>query len=76
MKRVETWRWWLPPKPWQGPRAKPYLSAYRMDREAAEKLGALRPEPGSREVVDVAETPEEEAELRRQRDTSAVQVKR
>jgi hypothetical protein len=46
-KRV-VYRWYLPAKPWAGPRAKPYLSSWHMDEAEAAKHGALRPELGSR----------------------------
>lgn len=47
----EVFRWYLPPKPWAGPRAKPYLSSWHMDAAEAAKLGALRPDPTSRVVL-------------------------
>jgi hypothetical protein len=72
MKQVETYRWKLPPKPWNGPRAKPYISSWKMTREDAAKHGAIEPVLESREVLMVAETLEEEAELRRLSDTSAI----
>lgn len=72
VKEVEAFRWHLPPKPWAGPRAKPYLSAWKFTAEDAAKLGALRPDPTTRELRLVAETPDEEAQLRRLSDTSAL----
>jgi hypothetical protein len=72
MKEVESFRWFLPPKAWDGPKAKPYLSAWTMTAEEAAKRGALRPDPSTRTVLLVPETPEEEAQLRRASDTSAL----
>lgn len=72
MKTVEQFRWYLPPKPWAGPKAQPYLSAWAMDAETAKRYGAVRPDPSTRTVVEVPETPEEEAQLRRATDTSAL----
>jgi hypothetical protein len=70
MKQVETFQWKLPPKPWAGPRAKPYISSWKMTREEAAKHGAIEPVLESRDVQLVAETPEEAAEVRQQSDTS------
>lgn len=61
MRRVEYHRYWLPPRPGSGPRAKPYLSSWPMDAEAAAKLGAIRPEPSTREVRELPETEAERA---------------
>lgn len=72
MKTVEHYRWLLPAKPWSGPRAQPYLSAWPMSAEDAAKLGAIRPDLSTRTVIQIPETPEEEAELRRRTDTSAL----
>jgi hypothetical protein len=69
MRRETLARYWLPNK---NPRGKPYLSAWRMSPEDAKARGAIRPEPGTEMVIDVAETPEEEALLRRRTDTSKV----
>lgn len=59
MRPVEFFRWYLPPEPHRGPRAKPRLSSYAMSAEEAARVGALRPEPTSREVRLIPETPEE-----------------
>jgi hypothetical protein len=72
MKHEELFFWWLPPAPSAGPRAKPYLSRFRMSRAQAAERGALHPEISSRVVIEVAETPEEELELRQRTDTSIV----
>jgi hypothetical protein len=72
MKQVEMFKWWLPPAPWAGPRAKPYLSSFLMTADDAAKRGAIRPEPGTRWVHMQAETPEEEAQVRRLTDTAAI----
>lgn len=67
MKEVEFHRYWLPPPPG---RKSPYLSSFVMTSEDAAKRGALRPEPSTRIVRQVAETPEEEAQQRKLSDTS------
>lgn len=72
MKTVEQFRWYLPPKQWAGPKARPYLSSWLMDADTARRYGALRPEPSTRTVIRGPETPEEEAQLRRAGDTSAL----
>lgn len=72
MKTVEHFRWYLPPKPWAGPKALPYLSSWAMDAETAKRHGAIRPDPSTRTVLQVPETPEEEAQVRRAGDTSAL----
>jgi hypothetical protein len=71
MKQIEVHFWYLPPPPWT-PRAKPHLSRWKMTAEEAQRRGTLGPDPASRELLDVAETPEEEAELRRRTDTSVL----
>jgi hypothetical protein len=72
MKEVEQFRWYLPPKPWAGPKAREYLSNWAMTAEEAAKHGAIRPDPSTRTVLKIAETPAEEAQLRRMDDTSAL----
>lgn len=72
MKQVEYFFWFLPNA---NPRGKPYLSRWKMSEEEAKARGATRPDPGSREVREVPETPEEEAELRRLTDTSVLSGK-
>jgi hypothetical protein len=72
MKKVEVFKWYLPPRVGSGPRAKPYLSRWKMTAEDAAARGAIRPEPTSRELLAIAETPEEEKQLRRAGDTSAL----
>ncbi len=72
MKTVEQYRWYLPPKPWAGPRALPYLSSWSMDSDTAKRHGAIRPDLSTRTVIQVPETPEEEAQLRRATDTSVL----
>lgn len=67
MKQVEQFKWYLPGRT---ARSKPYLSAWHMSAADAKARGAIAPEPTSREVIMVAETPEEERELRRRTDTS------
>jgi hypothetical protein len=59
MRAVEYFRWYLPPEPHRGPRAKPRLSTYKMSREDAAKVGAVEPQLSSREVRMIAETREE-----------------
>ena len=59
----------LPPDVW---RKKPRLSRYRMSPEDAAAIGATIVETDSI-TVDVAETPEEEAELSMRRSTSSWQ---
>lgn len=59
----------LPPDVWH---KKPYLSRYRMSPEDAAAIGATIVD-GDSITVDVAETPEEEAELARRRSTSSWQ---
>jgi hypothetical protein len=70
MKQIEVSKWYLPPKPWAGPRAQPYLSSWVMSADDAAKHSAIRPEPSTRTLIQVPETPEEEAQLRRAGDTS------
>lgn len=70
MKNERRARWWLPPKPWQGPRAKPYLATFEMSDEQAKAAGALRIEPNTERWIDVPETPEEEREILQRTDTS------
>lgn len=72
MKEVEYFKWFMPP-PASQPRAKPYLTRYRMTRDEAKVAGALREEPTSREVRHIAETADEDLQLRRLSDTSAMQ---
>ena len=60
MKTVEVFRWYLPPRAGAGPRAKPYLSRWKMTAEEAAARGALRPEPATRELRDVPETAQEQ----------------
>jgi hypothetical protein len=67
MRQVEFFKWWLPPAK---PKGKPYLSSWEMDAEQAAQRGAIRPEPSTRIVRKMAETPEEEVQLRRLSDTS------
>ena len=57
MKDVEVYKWWLPPKPWGGPRARPYLSSWKMSREEAAKHGAIEPDLNTREVCVKSESP-------------------
>lgn len=70
MRNVEIFKWYMPPPAHKGPRAKPYLTAYHMDADTAKERGAIRPEPSSRMVIQKAETPEEDEQLRRAIDTS------
>lgn len=56
MRAVEYHLYWL--QPTRGAK-KPYLSSWKMTKEEAEKIGAIKPEPSSREVRQIAETPEE-----------------
>ncbi|MBI5277965.1 MAG: hypothetical protein HY854_16065 [Burkholderiales bacterium] len=58
MKQVEQFRWYMPP--WRKG-AKPHLSSWHMDAETAARMGALRPEPSTREVREIPETDEEMA---------------
>jgi hypothetical protein len=67
VKQVEQFRWYMPNP---NPRGKPYLTRHSMTRDEATKAGALHPEPTSRRVIDVAETPEEELQVRMRSDTS------
>lgn len=67
MKERELFKWWLPPRWGKG---KPYLSSWRMSQEEAQARGAIRPEPSTRLTVPVPQTPEEDAELKAQTDTS------
>lgn len=60
MKSVEHHRYWLPPPAWK-PKGKPYLSRDLMDADQAAKRGALRPEPSTRQVIEVPETAAEMA---------------
>jgi hypothetical protein len=53
MKRVETFRWYLPAR---SARGKPYLSAWHMSAQEAATRGALRADPASRILRDVPET--------------------
>lgn len=62
MRTVAYYRWWLPPEPWRGPRAKPRLSTYKMSAEEAAERAAIRPEPTTREVRLIPETAEERAQ--------------
>ena len=68
MNQVEFFKWWLPP-PLGKPRAKPYLSRWEMDADEAARRGAIRPEPSTRVVRQMAETPEEAIALRRLSET-------
>ncbi|HYE40270.1 MAG TPA: hypothetical protein VEB23_10080 [Ramlibacter sp.] len=55
MKQVEYFRWWLPPAPGSGPRAKRRLSSWKMDATEAARHGAIGPEPSTRELRLVPE---------------------
>ena len=59
MKHVEFFRWYLPPPACAGPRARPRLSRWKMTAAVAAERGALLPEPMTREVRILAETPDE-----------------
>jgi hypothetical protein len=67
MKQIEQFKWYLPAR---NPRGKPYISGWHMTAEEAAKRGALRPEPGTRMVIDVGETPDEIELVRLRTDTS------
>jgi hypothetical protein len=56
VKRVETFRWYLPARTERG---KPYLSRWHMTAEDAAARGALRPEPTSRIVRELPDTEDE-----------------
>lgn len=73
MRQVEYHRWYLPGRT---PRSKPYLSSWKMTAEEAAQRGAIRPEPTSREVREIPETPEEEAQHRLRTDTSVAAAER
>ena len=70
MREVEHFKWWLPNP---NPRGRPYLSRWHMTKEDAEKRGAIAPEPHSRMVIMVPETPEERHQRMRETDTGANQ---
>lgn len=47
---TEYFQWWLPPEPRHGPKGKPRLSRWKMDRETAAARGLTEPYLPSREV--------------------------
>lgn len=53
MKEIELYKWWLPPKPWQRPKAQRYLSRNLMSAEDAAKVGAIEPDLSTRKVIQV-----------------------
>lgn len=59
MRRVTLARYYLPPEPWRGPRAKPYASAFAMTAEQAAARGALGMVPGSAREIEEPETEDE-----------------
>lgn len=59
MRTVEVARYFLPPRPGAGPRAKPYASRFRMTAEEAASRGAIGQVPGSAESREEPETDEE-----------------
>lgn len=70
MKEVERFNWWMPP--WGS--KKPHRSRWKMTREDAVKHGALvdiGPIDGTREVLLLAETKEEQDEMNRRNATNA-----
>lgn len=56
MRRTTLARYYLPPEPWRGPRAKPYASTFRMTPEQALERGALGMVPGSAIEIEEPET--------------------
>ena len=59
MRTVEVARYYLPPRPGAGPRAKPYASAWKMNAAEAAALGAVGQVPGTAEIRQVPETEQE-----------------
>jgi len=57
---VDYFRWFLPPRPGAGPRAKPYLSGFKMNAAEAAAVGALRPDPSSRELRELPDSPDKQ----------------
>lgn len=71
MREEERFNWWMPP--WGGAK-KPHASRWKMTAEDAVKRGALvdlGPVSGTREVLLLAETKEEQDEMNRRNATSA-----
>ncbi len=67
MREVEFFKWWLPPPPG---RKQPYLSSWVMTAQDAAQRGALRPEPSTRVVRQMAESPQEVRQVLELSDTS------
>lgn len=61
MRRVPFSLYLLPPRPGSGPKARPYVSSWKMSPAQAAGVGALYPVPGSTEFRDVPESEEEKA---------------
>jgi hypothetical protein len=59
VKRVAYSLFLLPPKPGAGKRALPRVSNWKMNVQEAAAIGAICIVPGSTEMRDVPETPEE-----------------
>lgn len=54
MPEIHRYRYWLPAR---FPGGKERLSTWHMGEEEAKKIGALRPEPSSRQVTHVPDNP-------------------
>jgi hypothetical protein len=77
VRAVAYYRWYMPPEPWRGPRAKPRLSTYLMSPEDAAERGAIEPLLSSREVRLIPETAEErDAAMANSPGVAIMQVKR
>jgi len=70
MKQIEVCLWWLPPKRWEGPSAKPYLSSWKMSAEEAAAHKAIRPDLTSRELRQLSGTKDKQRQLLQETDTS------